>query len=166
MLIGYPATSSVRGYAKRCRRGNTFAFLPSWRLHWLCICMCVCVLSHVLLCDPMDCSPPGSPVHGIFQVRILEWVAISSSRGSSRPRDQTCISWASCIGRRSLLLSYLRSPWLCIHKSNVMWILEIWTKYTSYFHLLWVPCFSQTSKILCTERDTGPMNNDYWLMIP
>ena len=43
-------------------------------------------------CSPMDCSPPGSSVHGISQVRILEWVAISFSRGSSRPWDQTCIS--------------------------------------------------------------------------
>ena len=50
-------------------------------------------------CDPMDCSPPGSSVYGIFWARILEWVAVSSSRGSSRPRDQTCIS---CIGRRIL----------------------------------------------------------------
>ena len=39
------------------------------------------------LCDPMDCSPPGSSIHGILQVRILEWVAISFSRGPSRPRD-------------------------------------------------------------------------------
>ena len=39
------------------------------------------------LWDPMDCSPPGSSAHGISQTRILEWVAISSSRGSSRPRD-------------------------------------------------------------------------------
>ena len=46
--------------------------------------------------DPMGCSPPGSSVHGIFQARILEWVAISFSRGSSRPRDQI---WVSCIGR-------------------------------------------------------------------
>ena len=43
-------------------------------------------------CGPMDCSPPGSSVHGISQVRILEWVAISFSRESSRPRDQICIS--------------------------------------------------------------------------
>ena len=42
-----------------------------------------CMLSHVRLCDPLDCSPPGSSVHGILQERILEWVAISSSRGSS-----------------------------------------------------------------------------------
>ena len=40
-------------------------------------------------CDPMDCSPPGSSVHGIIQAKILEWVAISSSRGSSQPKDQT-----------------------------------------------------------------------------
>ena len=38
-------------------------------------------------CDPMDCSPPVSSIHGIFQARILEWVAISFSRGSSQPRD-------------------------------------------------------------------------------
>ena len=41
------------------------------------------------LCDPMDCSPPGSSVHGILQARILEWVAMPSSRGSSQPRDRT-----------------------------------------------------------------------------
>ena len=44
------------------------------------------------LCDPVDCSPPGSSVHGILQARILEWVAISFSRGSSQPRDQTHVS--------------------------------------------------------------------------
>ena len=43
------------------------------------------------LCDPMDCSLPGSSVHGIFQARVLEWVAISFSRGSSQPRDQTWV---------------------------------------------------------------------------
>ena len=45
-------------------------------------------------CSPMDCSLPGSSVHGILQARILEWVAISFSRGSSQPRDWT---WVSCI---------------------------------------------------------------------
>ena len=44
----------------------------------------------------MDCSPPGSSVHGISQARILEWVAVAFSRGSSRPRDRTHVS---CIGR-------------------------------------------------------------------
>ena len=50
------------------------------------------------LCDPMDCSPPGSSVHGILQARILEWVAISFSRRSSQPRDRTRIS--RIVGRR------------------------------------------------------------------
>ena len=54
------------------------------------------------LCNPMDCSPPGSSVHGIFQARILEWVTISSSRGSSQPRDRTLVTCVSCIGRRIL----------------------------------------------------------------
>ena len=48
----------------------------------------------------MDCSPPGSSVRGIFQARILEWVAISSSRGSSQPKDQTHISCVSCLAGR------------------------------------------------------------------
>ena len=45
------------------------------------------------LCDPMDCSLLGSSLHGILQARVLEWVAISFSRGSSRPRDWTWVSW-------------------------------------------------------------------------
>ena len=44
------------------------------------------------LCDPVECSPPGSSVHGTLQARILEWVAISFSRGSSQPRDWTQVS--------------------------------------------------------------------------
>ena len=43
------------------------------------------------LCDPMDCGPPGSPVHEILQARILEWVARPSFKGSSQPRDQTWV---------------------------------------------------------------------------
>ena len=57
------------------------------------------------LCDPVDCSPPGSSVHGILQARILEWVAIPFSRGFSWPRDQTHIS---CLGRQIL---YHRATW-------------------------------------------------------
>ena len=58
------------------------------------------VQSCLTLCDPMDCSPPGSSVRGILQARTLEWVVISSSRGSFRPRDQT---WVSCMAGRFLL---------------------------------------------------------------
>ena len=61
----------------------------------MCVCVCVCVYVCVLvtqlcliLCDPIGCSPKRSSVHGILQARILEWVAIPFSRGSSQPRDQ------------------------------------------------------------------------------
>ena len=50
------------------------------------------------LCDPVDCSLSGSSVHGIFQARVLEWIAISFSRGSSQPRNQTRVS--RIVGRR------------------------------------------------------------------
>ena len=55
-------------------------------------CVVLAAESCLTLCDPADCSPPGSSVHGILQAGILEWVAIFFSRGSSRPRDQTCVS--------------------------------------------------------------------------
>ena len=61
--------------------------------------LCSVTQSCPTLCNPMDCSPPGSSVCGIFQARILEWVAIASSRGSSCPRDGTHVS---CIGRQIL----------------------------------------------------------------
>ena len=54
--------------------------------------MCVHALLCPNLCDPMDCSPPVSSVHGILQARMLEWVVISFSRGSSQPRDWTHVS--------------------------------------------------------------------------
>ena len=82
---------------------------PSDKLH-VSLCSPLSACSHVWLCDSVDCSPPSSYVHGVFQARILEWIAISSSRGSSHPRDQTLISCVSCIGRQILLpLSYLGS---------------------------------------------------------
>ena len=62
----------------------------------------MCSQSCPILCDPMDYSPSGSSVHAIFQARILEWIAISSSRGSSPSRDWTPISCISCIGRQVL----------------------------------------------------------------
>ena len=75
---------------------STLFFLP----HEPHVCVpaqsfsCVC-----LFCDSVDCSPPVSSVHGIILARILEWVAISSDRGSSWPRDWTLISCVSCIGK-------------------------------------------------------------------
>ena len=72
----------------------------------------MCAQSCPTLCDSMDCSPPGSSVHGTFQERILEWVAISSFRGSSWPRDQTHVSCVFCIGRQILCTWAPRKLWL------------------------------------------------------
>ena len=80
-----------------------FVFSPAGRM--LTPTYCFQVFSQLSLCvyltlwGPMNCSLPGSSVHGIFQARLLEWVAISSFRGSSQPRDQTCVSCISCIGK-------------------------------------------------------------------
>ena len=70
-----------------------------------CLVACVHVKllqSCLTLYDPMDHSLPGSSVHGILQARILAWVAMPSSRGSSRPRDLTHVPYVSCIGRQVL----------------------------------------------------------------
>ena len=80
-----------------------------WRAHWQVVPSCP------NLCDPMDCSLPGSSVHGIFQARVLEWVAISFSRGSSWPRDRTRIS--HIVGRCFTVwvmreeLTHWKRPW-------------------------------------------------------
>ena len=74
--------------------------------------ICVCVLasqSCPTLCDPEDCSPPGSSVCGILQARILQWVAIPFSRGSSWLRGQT---WVSCIAGRFFTIWATRETYL------------------------------------------------------
>ena len=58
--------------------------------------MCLCAQSRPTLCNPVDYSPPGSSVHGLSQARILKGVAISSSRGSSQPRNWVHVFWVSC----------------------------------------------------------------------
>ena len=73
----------------------TFMYVYMFIIHthaFIIIIFLKVVQSYLTLCDPMDCSPPGSSVHGILQARILEWVAIPFSRGYSQPRDQTQVS--------------------------------------------------------------------------
>ena len=76
----------------------------------LCVCSCL------TLCDPMD--PPGSSVHGSLQARILDWVAMPSSRGPSRPRDQTHgISYVFCIAGGFFTVEPPRKP----HNLSLLW---------------------------------------------
>ena len=96
----------------------------------------------------MDYSPPGSSVQGIVPARILEWVAISPSRGSSWPRDQTYNSCVSRSGRQNL---YYWVTWeadngmLLSRKKEQIWV--SWTKIdviVSWFYLLWIPNLSSS----------------------
>ena len=71
------------------------------------VCVCSVAKSCPTLCNPMDCSPPGSSVYGTSRARILEWVAIAFSRVASLPRGRSCVS---CLAGDSLPLSYQGSP--------------------------------------------------------
>ena len=67
-------------------------------LFWRNVCIYAKLLqSCPTLCSPIHCSPPGSSIYGILQARIMQWIAMPSSRGSSPPRDWTCGSYISCI---------------------------------------------------------------------
>ena len=67
------------------------------------LCLCLITQSCPTLCNPLDCSPPGYSVCWIFHTRILEWVAISFSRGHSQPKNQTCLSLLACLLCRQIL---------------------------------------------------------------
>ena len=83
------------------------------------------LLSHVRLCEPMDCGRPGSAVHRSLQARILEWVAISCSRVSSWPRDQAQVS---CIGSQILYHRPSGKSWFQTRflQITMYWIYRLW----------------------------------------
>ena len=111
-------------YATQClgalwTKANVFFMLNVWEFKKYWISSAIYYLLWVsevtqlcpTLCDPMDCSLPGSSVHGILQARVVEWVAISFFRGSSWPRDWT---WVSHIGGRHFNLWDTREALLLI----------------------------------------------------
>ena len=101
-------SSTETGWAHHLysQRDGDFSHCDAGAFGYLCYhVFCVHAKSPQLcptLRDPVGYSPPGSSVHGILQARVLEWVAMPSSRGSSRPRDWTRVSHVSCICRRAL----------------------------------------------------------------
>ena len=105
--------------------------IQSWRIHSLCCC-CLVAKSCSTLCDLMDYSPPDSSVHGIPNTWILELVAISSSRRSSWPRDQTCIS---CIGRPILYQWATRKIPVYLSPIVVKFYLESLQGWESWMHI-------------------------------
>ena len=96
------------------------------------LCVCVCAQSSPTLCHPMDYSPPGTSFHGILQARILEQVAISSSRGSSRPRDWTWVSSNPCIGRQILYHCIKKEAFAIIRKTSYLKSLFFGLNYVSF----------------------------------
>ena len=86
--------------------GSGKAFLLFVSLNLVCACTNVKSLqSCPTLCNPLDSSPPGSSVHGILQARILEWVAMPSSRGSSQLGDRTCVSLSPALAGQFFTMS-------------------------------------------------------------
>ena len=83
----------------------------------VCECCCLVTKSYRLSCDPIDCRPPGSSVHGISQARMLEWVAFSFSRGSFWPGDRV-----SCIGRWGFFVCFVFHQWA----TREAWYVNMW----------------------------------------
>ena len=112
-----------------------------------------------LFCDPMDWSPPGSSVHGNSQARILGWVAISFSRGSSRPRDWTCIS---CIGRwipyhcaAREALQVVWQTWKSKCNDTVQWLLPLFSNVSIYSNVAWLAIFECIIKMTTKDIKKG-----------
>ena len=124
-------------------------------LHYVVLCMCVESFQLCpTLCDPMDCSLPGSTVLGILQARILKWVVIPFSRGSSQPRDQT---WVTCVAGRFFTIWAIRkakkkkiplSPHLRIglsKKAQILYMLWICSLLSIQMgmSIIWLTCINQ-----------------------
>ena len=101
----------------------------------LAMLLCFIAQSCLTLCDPMDCSSPGSSAHGILQARVWEWVAISFSRGSSRHRDWT---WISCTAGRFFTISATREAHYLVTISLALpQMRRMWCNLPMYF-VLWL----------------------------
>ena len=121
-----------------------------------------------ILCNPMYCSPPGSSVHGIFQARILKWVAISFSRGFSHPRGWIYISFVSCIAGDSLPAEPSGKPiqWVGFHQwrqltQEYFWLLgRSKIRKTTYRLKCQMSAFS--FQLFISKQKLGFQNNRIW----
>ena len=98
------------GSKKKVKREKLSWSKWKWKAAYQIPCCCLVVQLCLTPCDPLDCSPPGSSVHGILQARILKWVAMPSSRASSPPSDQTSSPASSALQADSSPLSHPGSP--------------------------------------------------------
>ena len=110
------------------------------------------------LCNPMDCSPPGSSIHGTLQARTLEWVAIPSSKGSSQPSDRTQVS---CLASDSLLFEPPEKVNISLlHNSTISFLgiysREIKCMFTETYTRLWEIYYGQNLK-------TNKISFNHWM---
>ena len=141
---------------------------------------CQSLLSCPTLCDPMDRSPPSSSVHGILQARILQWVAVPSPRGSSRPRGRTRIS---CVAGRFFSAELLGKPPLhqepalaffkqrfChvshIRSQNTAGVLATQTSKSCKTHRKVFFCFQPAGALLRVGASEGTASVSPWLLGP
>ena len=111
--------------------------------------------SCLTLCNPIDGSPPGSPIPGFLQARTLEWVAMHSSKGSSQPRDQTHISYVSCIDRQvPYHWHHLGSPLVPLDDYYLNYSGFLLLEETHVFHVV-LSSVAQSCPTLC-----DPMNHN------
>ena len=117
--------------------------------------LCLVTQSCLTLCNPVDCSPPGPSIHGILQARILEWVPMPSSRGSSQPRDGTCVSCSSCFSR--CILSHCATWETHVHPGGIIIFFDLQKKELRLrlkaWHLFWYPGFAHY--FLCDHRQVA-----------
>ena len=140
-------------WAKLLKDKSPVEQVLSKQLH-MTICMYECSVAQLCPthCNPMDCSPPSSSVHGIFLARILKWGVISSSRGSSWPRDLLCLlHWQA----DSLLLSLLTNDYTKQNlqkKYNPIWE---WQRNSTLANI--APCHSWTKTLKFLPAPKGPL---------
>ena len=171
---------TLRTDFEKPKKGHPLQLFPAWKFHELdpkewewegcvtlydinkasvCVCVCVCVVAQLFptLCDSMDCSLPGSSVHGIFWARILDWVAITFFRGFSCHRDRihvSCVSYIvggffTCMWYETKVLS---PPF------NYVIVLQIKLCYTPQGSKEWVNTLEAVSGFFLlkiTEQHTG-----------
>ena len=156
---------SCRSHSFQIQHRSCYSSSPQLKtLHWGSLQSCL------TLCDPIDCSPPGSSVHGILQARILERVATPSSRGSFWPRDGTRVPYNSCTAGRLCITEPPGKPPL---------LLYLWAKPSPppfFFRLTYKTCFfhlpsfnpKQLHWFLCWSSNIAGslLRKDLYLLFP